>query len=130
MARTCYLCAQFWGKRAKSSFSWATRTLRAVGHTVGRDCFFCASLPIKEFLTPMTKKNSELLLHPLNQRSISACFFLSAPSPSVWPDYRTVEAGDAGERKKEKKGERNTKKVFRPPPPFHSLGPEGVAVVC
>ena len=59
----------------------------------------------------MTKENSELLLHPLNQRSISACFFLSAPSSSVWPDYRTVEAGDAGERrKKEKKGGRNTKK--------------------
>ncbi len=95
------------------NFSWATRTLRAVGHTVGRDCFFFAPLPIKEFLTPMTKKNSELLLHPLNQRSISACFF----SPPLLPPSGLIielwKRATSKEEKKKKKGS-GTQKKFPP----------------
>ncbi len=56
MARTCYLCAQFLGETRKKQFFLGDSDIAAVGHTVGRDCFF-APLPIKEFLTPMTKKN-------------------------------------------------------------------------
>ena len=112
MARTCYLCAQFWGKRAKSSFSWATRTLLPLGTRSGVTAFF-APLPIKEFLTPMTKKNSELLLHPLNQRSISACFF----SPPLLPPSGLIielwKRATSKEEKKKKKGS-GTQKKFPP----------------